>query len=66
MKKPLLLRHGIDGHHFSSVAAITVAAAASLTDAFKVIAADFERKTLKPRLTWIFKLLWDPVAAIAQ
>ena len=55
MKKPLLLSMVLMGITFPSVAAdITVAAAASLTDAFKVIAADFEKKNPQTKVKLTF------------
>ena len=55
MKKPLLLSMVLMGITFPSMAAdITVAAASSLTDAFKVMATDFEKlhPQTKVRLTF--------------
>ena len=55
MKKPLLLSMVLMGITFPSVAAdITVAAAASLTDAFKVIAADFEKQNPQTKVKLTF------------
>ena len=55
MKKPLLLSMLLMAATFPSVAAdITVAAASSLTDAFKVMASDFEKQHPQPKVKLTF------------